>query len=324
MLGSPVDFLKPQPLDIEKIDDNHAQVTIAPLERGFGHTIGNALRRILLSSIIGSAPSEVRIEGVDHEYSTIDGMQEDVLNLLLNLREVAFTLHANGTEITLNKKGPATVTAADFQLNNNVEIANPSQYLATLKSGASLDMKVKVISGIGFKPVSTLSKNQKSTEIGSLSLDCNFSPIKQVSYKVDSTRVENRVDLDKLIINLETNGTVEPIDVIRRAAAILKSQLTVFAEEYEDQIKTLESEESKFDPILLKSIDELELSMRSANCLKAENIAHIGDLVIRSESDLFRTPNLGRKSLTEIKDRLKERDLYLGTKLPDWPPSNLV
>ena len=200
---------------------------------------------------------------------------------------------------------------------------NPDQHLATLREGASLNMNVKVESGIGFKPVIAQNKKQENNKVGTLFLDANFSPIKQVSYKVENTRVENRVDLDKLIISLETDGTVEPREVIERAAAILKNQLSVFSEEYEDHIRAYESPESKFDPILLKSIDELELSMRSTNCLKAENISYIGDLITRSESDLFRTPNLGRKSLTEIKDRLKERELFLGTKLPDWPPSGL-
>ena len=325
MLGDPTDFLRPQPLEIENVDQNHALVTISPLERGFGHTIGNSLRRILLSSIVGSAPTEVKIEGADHEYSTIDGMQEDVLNLLLNLKEVAFKLHAEETEITLNKKGPGIVKASDLELNSNIEVVNPDQYLATLREDARLNMKIKVTSGIGFQPVASLGQSQgENHELGYLFLDANFSPIRQVSYKVENTRVENRVDLDKLIISLETDGTIDSIEVIRRAAAILHSQLSVFAEEYEDYIKTQKSPESKFDPILLQNIDELELSMRSVNCLRAENIVCIGDLIVRTENDLFRTPNLGRKSLIEIKTKLKERDLSLGTHLPDWPPSSLV
>ncbi len=316
-------LLTPRLVDIKKINDFNSRVTLEPLERGFGHTLGNALRRILLSSMPGAAITEVQIDGVLHEYSTIEGVREDVLEILLNLKEVAIKLNeANEAELTLSKKGPAVVTAADIQLNHDTEVMNEDLVIAHLSEGAELTMTLKVEKGIGYKAAAQASEEESS--IGVLKLDASFSPVKTVSYEVQNARVEQRTDLDKLILNVLTDGTLDPENAIKQAATVLHYQLAAFVDLKHKEIEVQEEEESEFDPIYLQPVDDLELTVRSANCLKAEQIYYIGDLVQRSESSLLKTPNLGKKSLQEIKDVLAQRGLGLGTKLENWPPSSLV
>jgi DNA-directed RNA polymerase subunit alpha len=320
------EFLSPRHIDVQEISSTRAKVTLEPLERGFGHTLGNALRRILLSSMPGCAVTEVEIEGVLHEYSTIEGVQEDVIEILLNLKGVAVTLH-NGDEVTLtlSKSEAGPVTAADIQLNQDVEIANPEHVIAHLSEGASLNMQLKVVRGRGYVPADTrVSEEDESRTIGRLMLDATYSPVRLVSYVVESARVEQRTDLDKLVIDIESNGTIDPEECIRRAATILQQQLAVFVdlEGGKDQVND-EPEEPEIDPILLRPVDDLELTVRSANCLKAEQIYYIGDLIQRTEVELLKTPNLGKKSLTEIKDVLASKGLSLGMRLENWPPASI-
>lgn len=322
------DMLAPTALKIQSKSTNKSRIILEPLERGYGHTLGNALRRILLSSMPGSAVTEAVIEGVLHEYTTIEGIQEDVVDILLNLKKVAIKMTV-GTEaiLTLQKKGPCIVTAKDIQLTHGQEIVNPDLVIANLNEHANLSMTLKVEKGIGFHVTETFLSEveQEVTEksVGVLKIDNIFSPVKKVAYSVESTRVENRTDLDKLIIDLETNGTLEPEEAIRVSAAILQRQLHAFVDlKYEDSYSE-QKERINFDPILLRPVDDLELTVRSANCLKAENICLIGDLVMRTENDLLKAPNLGKKSLTEIKDVLGLRGLSLGMKLENWPPTGL-
>ncbi|MDO4700449.1 MAG: DNA-directed RNA polymerase subunit alpha [Moraxella sp.] len=318
------EFLTPNTINVDTVNETTAKVTLEPLERGFGHTLGNALRRILLSSLSGAAVVEAEIEGVDHEYSTLEGLQEDVLDLLLNLKGLAIILHdQHEAYLTLDKKGAAVVTAADLELPHNVEIANPDLVLATLSERGHLKMRLRVVTGRGYDPANQRREDANSKVIGRLKLDASFSPIVRVAYDVESARVEQRTDLDKLIIELETNGTIDPEEAIRKAATILQQQIAIFvdleAEEAPEPIK----EKEEIDPVLLRPVDDLELTVRSANCLKAENIYYIGDLVQRSETELLKTPNLGKKSLTEIKDVLASKGLELGMRLDNWPPSDL-
>lgn len=320
------EFLSPRHIDVQEISNTRAKVTLEPLERGFGHTLGNALRRILLSSMPGCAITEVEIEGVLHEYSTIEGVQEDVIEILLNLKGVAIALH-NGEEatLTLSKIGSGAVTAGDIQLNQDVEVANPDHVIAHLNSGATLNMQLKVTRGRGYVPADTrISDEDETRAIGRLQLDATYSPVRRVSYVVESARVEQRTDLDKLVIDIESNGTIDPEECIRRAATILQHQLSVFVdlEDAADQAKD-EPAEPEVDPILLRPVDDLELTVRSANCLKAEQIYYIGDLIQRTEVELLKTPNLGKKSLTEIKDVLASKGLSLGMRLENWPPASL-
>lgn len=320
------EFLSPRHIDVQEISTTRAKVTLEPLERGFGHTLGNALRRILLSSMPGCAITEVEMEGVLHEYSTIDGVQEDVIEILLNLKGVAVALH-NGDEatLTLSKSEAGPVTAADIQLNQDVEIANPEHVIAHLSEGASLNMQLKIARGRGYVPADTrVSDEDESRTIGRLLLDATYSPVRLVSYVVESARVEQRTDLDKLVIDIESNGTIDPEECIRRAATILQQQLAVFVdlEGGKDQVND-EPEEPEIDPILLRPVDDLELTVRSANCLKAEQIYYIGDLIQRTEVELLKTPNLGKKSLTEIKDVLASKGLSLGMRLENWPPASI-
>ncbi len=320
------DFLKPKLVDIEILGPSHAKVTIEPLERGFGHTLGNALRRILLSSLPGSAVTEVTIENILHEYMTIEGVEEDVLEILLNIKKLALVLHdKDKAEITLRKKGKGPVLASDITDNPDVEIKNPDFCLATItNSDAELVINMTVATGRGYQQAQKRRFNeQDDLGIGKMQIDASFSPVTEVSYNVDSARVKQRTDLDKLIIDLRTNKTIEPEDAIRRAGKILRDQLEVFTyleikEETEE-----DADLPQVDPVLLRPVDDLELTVRSANCLKAENIYYIGDLVQRSEMELLKTPNLGKKSLTEIKDVLATHSLSLGLKLEDWPPKNI-
>ncbi|RKM35507.1 DNA-directed RNA polymerase subunit alpha [Moraxella catarrhalis] len=318
------EFLTPSAINVDTVNETTAKVTLEPLERGFGHTLGNALRRILLSSLSGAAVVEAEIEGVDHEYSTLEGLQEDVLDLLLNLKSLAIILHdQNEAYLTLDKQGAGVVTAADLELPHNVEIANPDLVLGTLSERGHLKMCLHVVTGRGYEPANQRREDANSKIIGRLKLDASFSPIIRVAYDVENARVEQRTDLDKLIIELETNGTIDPEEAIRKAATILQQQIAIFvdleAEEAPEPIK----EKEEIDPVLLRPVDDLELTVRSANCLKAENIYYIGDLVQRSETELLKTPNLGKKSLTEIKDVLASKNLELGMRLDNWPPSDL-
>ncbi|MCF6280689.1 MAG: DNA-directed RNA polymerase subunit alpha [Candidatus Polarisedimenticolaceae bacterium] len=320
------EFLKPRIVNVQNVSDLVAKVTLEPLERGFGHTLGNALRRILLSSMPGCAIVEAEIDGVLHEYTTIDGVHEDVLDILLNLKEVAINMHSRDTAtLSLNKKGPGPVYAGDIILDHDVEIANPQHVIANLTKEGDINLSLKIQRGRGYQSA-VVRKNESGEDrpIGMLQLDASYSPVLNVSYSVESARVEQRTDLDKLIIELETNGTIDPEEAIRRAASILREQLTVFVDlEADEAVVAPESEEPAFDPILLRPVDDLELTVRSANCLKAENIFLIGDLIQRTEVELLKTPNLGKKSLTEIKDVLATRGLSLGMRLENWPPENL-
>lgn len=322
------DLLRPATVGVEVLSTYHARVTLEPLERGFGHTLGNALRRILLSSIPGCAIVEAEIDGVLHEYSSIEGVQEDVIDILLNLKGVAIKLQQgiDETQLTLSKKGPGIITAGDIETSNKVEVVNPDHEIAHLTKEGELNMRLKVARGRGYQPSSQRISPDESRPIGALLLDATFSPIIQVSYRVDSARVEQRTDLDKLILNLRTNGTIDPEEAIRSAARILHEQLAVFVDFKHsgvDPNKPQKSAGGEIDPILMRSVDDLELTVRSANCLKAESIYYIGDLIQRTEVELLKTPNLGKKSLTEIKDVLAEHGLSLGMKLENWPPPNL-
>jgi len=319
------EFLTPRNIQVDEVSGTHAKVTLEPLERGFGHTLGNALRRILLSSMPGAAITECEIEGVLHEYSAIDGVQEDVIEILLNLKCVAVKLHErDDANLTLTKVGPGTVTAADIQLDHGVEIANPDHVIAHLGEGAELKMTLRIDSGRGYETVEARNQSDEETKaIGKLQLDATYSPVKRVSYSVESARVEQRTDLDKLIIDLESDGTIDPEEAIRRSATILQQQLAIFVNLENDEVVEQVREEEEIDPILLRPVDDLELTVRSANCLKAENIYYIGDLIQRTEVELLKTPNLGKKSLTEIKDVLASRGLSLGMHLENWPPASL-
>jgi DNA-directed RNA polymerase subunit alpha len=325
MQGSVSDFLKPRIVDVQQITDTHARVVLEPLERGFGHTLGNALRRILLSSMNGCAIVEAEIEGVLHEYTAIEGVQEDVVEILLNLKGVALRMEgATETTLTLNKKGPGLVTAGDISADHNIEIINPDHVIANLTKAGALNMVLKVRVGRGYEPASIRqSEEDEDRPIGRLQIDASFSPVSRIAYVVDSARVEQRTDLDKLIIDLETNGTLEPEAAIRAAATILQDQLGAFVDLSGKQEEETEAQEPEVDPILLRPVDDLELTVRSANCLKAEQIYYIGDLIQRTEVELLKTPNLGKKSLTEIKDVLASRGLSLGMRLENWPPSSL-
>lgn len=325
MPHSSLEFLTPKHIQIEQQSITRASVVLEPLERGFGHTLGNALRRILLSSMPGCAIVETEIDGVLHEYSTLEGVQEDVIEILLNLKGVAVKLNSNDeAEITLDRKGPGVVTAGDFELGHDIEIANPEHVIANLNENGHLKLRAQVGRGRGYEPADIrIADEEESRVIGSLLLDASYSPVQRVSYKVDSARVEQRTDLDKLIIDLETNGTIDPEEAIRRAATILQQQVSVFVDLESENEPEAVVEEDEIDPILLRPVDDLELTVRSANCLKAENIYYIGDLIRRTEVELLKTPNLGKKSLTEIKDVLASRGLSLGMRLENWPPLSL-
>jgi len=321
-------LLKPKAIQVEPLGGNKAKATLEPFERGYGHTLGNALRRVLLSSMVGFAPTEVTIAGVLHEYSAIDGVQEDVVHIMLNLKGVVFRLH-NRDEVTLvlRKEGEGPVTAGDIQTPHDVEIINPEHVIAHLSSGGKLDMQIKVEKGRGYVPGNLRRYGDEPTKsIGRIVLDASFSPVRRVSYAVENARVEQRTDLDKLVMEIETNGAIAPEEAIRQSARILVEQLAFFGQIDVNPIDSMVPQVSRptpFDPILLRPVDELELTVRSANCLKAENIYYIGDLIQRTETELLKTPNLGRKSLNEIKEVLASRGLTLGARLENWPPQGL-
>ncbi|MEW8508747.1 MAG: DNA-directed RNA polymerase subunit alpha [Candidatus Thiodiazotropha sp.] len=326
MTDSVTEFLKPRIVNVQPITATRAKVTLEPLERGFGHTLGNALRRILLSSMPGSAITEVEISDVLHEYTTIEGVQEDVLDVLLNLKQVAIVMHTrDDATLKLQKKGPGQVLASDITLDHDVEIANPDLVIATLTKSGEINMTLNVRRGRGYQPAAArLGSAGDERPIGMLQVDALFSPIREVAYSVEAARVEQNTGLDRLVIELETNGTIDPEEAIRRSASILRDQLSVFVDlEAEAAESVSEPEEPAIDPILLRPVDDLELTVRSANCLKAENIFLIGDLIQRTEVELLKTPNLGKKSLTEIKDVLARRGLSLGMRLEHWPPENI-
>jgi DNA-directed RNA polymerase subunit alpha len=322
-------LLKPKAIKVEPLGGHRAKVTLEPFERGYGHTLGNALRRVLLSSMVGYAPTEVTIAGVLHEYSTIDGVQEDVVHIMLNLKGVVFRLH-NRDEVTLvlRKEGEGPVTAGDIQTPHDVEIINPEHVIAHLAQGGKLDMQIKVEKGRGYVP-GTCAARRRADQVdrphraGRVVLAGS-----RVSYAVENARVEQRTDLDKLVMEIETNGAITPEEAIRASAKILVEQLAVFAAARGQPVTRSSTGRShpqrpQFDPILLRPVDELELTVRSANCLKAENIYYIGDLIQRTETELLKTPNLGRKSLNEIKEVLASRGLTLGARLENWPPQGL-
>jgi len=319
------ELLTPQSIHVEQMSATHAKVTLEPLERGFGHTLGNALRRILLSSMPGCAIADVEIEGVDHEYSTIEGVREDVIEILLNLKDVSIVMDGvDETVLQLNVSGPGVVTAGDIQLANDMEIVNPEHVIAHLSENTEFRAALTVVRGRGYVPADARGEDEEhSRPIGKLQLDASFSPIRRVSYTVESARVARRTDLDKLLLDLETNGTLDPEEAIRKAATILQKQLVVFVDLENAAEEAREEPEEEIDPILLRPVDDLELTVRSANCLKAESIYYIGDLVQRTEVELLKTPNLGKKSLTEIKDVLASRGLSLGLRLENWPPASL-
>jgi len=323
-------FLTARTIGVTAINKFRSQVTLGPLERGFGNTLGNALRRILLSSMPGAAIVEVTIAGVLHEFSTLEGVKEDVIEILQNLKGVAIRLNV-GSEATLHleKEGPCVVTASDIQLTHDVEIINPEHIIATLTKKTKLSMTLRVIQGRGYQVASiehnaeeeifedSADKKHEFT-VNSLKLDASFSPIKKISYTVENARVEQRTNLDKLIIDIETNGTIDPESAIRRAATILQEQISVFVELKSEHEQVSQTVEPKIDPLLLKPVDDLELTVRSANCLKSENIFYIGDLVQKSEAELLKAPNLGKKSLNEIKDVLSAHSLSLGMTIKNW------
>lgn len=317
MQGIVNDLLKPRNVEVEQLGPNHARVSLEPLERGFGHTLGNALRRILLSSIPGAAITEVQIEGVVHEYSAVEGVQEDVLDVLLNLKNVAIRMHArDSATLTLSKSGKGPVTAGDIQLDHDIEIVNPDLVIANL-TGGKLNMTLRVTRGRGYQPA-LARPEEEGVGIGMLKLDASYSPVRRVSYSVERARVEQRTDLDKLILDIDTNGGVDAAEAVRQAARILRDQLTIFVGLEAEETVAVAGGKKDLSPILFRPIDELELGVRSTNCLKAENIYYIGDLVQRTETQLMKTPNLGKKSLNEIKEALKGHDLDLGMKLDNW------
>jgi DNA-directed RNA polymerase subunit alpha len=320
-------FLTPSNIKVTAKGPTSSQIVLEPFERGFGHTLGNALRRILLSSIPGAAITEVKIEGVEHDYASIDGIAEDVLDILLNLKGLAVRLDdAVEAELTIEKSTPGPITGADVRCGHNVEIVNPGHVIANITGeGVKFKAKLKVNLGLGYVPVSQRFSADYEHQIGTLYLDASFSPVRRVSYQVENARVEQRTNLDKLIINLDTDGTINPQEAIEVAATVLQQQLSAFVQLDHEQLINQEEKSDEINPLLLRPVDDLELTVRAANCLKAENIYYIGDLVQRTENDLLKTPNLGKKSLTEIKTVLVSRGLSLGMDLgDDWPPEDLA
>ena len=324
MQSSATEFLKPRVVDVEQVSPLRARVVMEPFERGYGHTLGNALRRILLSSMPGYAITQVKIDGVLHEYSAIEGVQEDVVDILLNLKGISLKMH-NRTETTLrlSNQGKGAVIAGDIESNHDVEILNPEHVIAHMTGNGALNIEIKIEQGRGYQPVASRRAEDEENAIGTIMMDASFSPVRRVSYAVESARVEQRTDLDKLVMDIETNGVIEPEEAVRYAARILMDQLGVFADLKGTPSIAEMPRAPIIDPLLLRPVDDLELTVRSANCLKAENIYYIGDLIQRTENELLKTPNLGRKSLNEIKDVLASKGLTLGMRLDHWPPAGL-
>jgi len=318
-------FLTPRVIQVKKISATAAEIVLEPFERGFGHTLGNALRRILLSSMEGAAVTAAQIDGVLHEYSTIEGVREDIVDILLNLKGIAFKMFGRREIVLeLHKSTPGPVTAGDIKLEHDVEIVNPEHVIANIVKDGKLGMRITVALGRGYQPANVSAQGEgKGRVVGQLLVDASFSPVRQVSFHVENARVEKRTDLDKLVINIETNGTLDPEEAIRTSATILQHQLEAFVELRKSEEPKVEEKDNEINPLLLRPVDDLELTVRSANCLKGENIFFIGDLVQRDEVGLLKTPNLGKKSLNEIKTVLATRGLSLGMKIEGWPPAGL-
>jgi DNA-directed RNA polymerase subunit alpha len=325
MLDKTSEFLKPCIVDVQSLDTHRTRIVLEPLERGFGYTLGTALRRIMLSSMPGCAVTEARIEGVLHEYSAIEGVQEDVIEILLNLKGLALRMHnREQTVLKLSRKGPGAVTAADIQLEHDIEVVDPEQVIAHLSKDGRLEMELTVRRGRGYEPVDSRRHVEgEERTIGAMQLDASYSPVRRVSYTVENARVEQRTDLDRLVMDIETNGAIDAQDALRRAATILHEQIAVFSNLQAVHADTARAGEPDYNPLLLRPVDDLELTVRAANCLKAEHIYYIGDLIQRTENELLKTPNFGKKSLTEIKDVLATHGLSLGMKLESWPPASL-
>lgn len=320
------ELIKPGKLDIQGGRDpkRHATAIAEPLERGFGMTLGNALRRVLLSSLRGAAITSVHIDGVLHEFSSISGVREDVTNIVLNIKEIALKAHSEGTKrMVLQKTGPGVVRAGDIEVSSEIEVLNPEHVICTLDEGASIHMEFTAETGKGYVPADR--NRPDDAPIGLIPVDALYSPVRKVSYKVENTREGQILDYDKLIMEIHTDGSVIPDDAIALAARILQDQLSIFVNFEEPQKEVVEEKqpELEFNAALLKKVDELELSVRSANCLKNDNIVYIGDLIQKTEAEMLRTPNFGRKSLNEIKEVLAGMGLHLGMEVPNWPPENI-
>jgi DNA-directed RNA polymerase subunit alpha len=320
------ELIKPTKLDIVSDSDNvrSASVVAEPLERGYGLTLGNALRRVLLSSLQGAAVTAIQIDGVLHEFSSVPGVREDITDLVLNVKEIAVKMGGEGPKrLTLSKQGPGAVTAGDIKVTGDIEVLNSDLVLCHLDDGAEINIEFTVNTGKGYVPADR--NRPDDAPIGFIPVDALFSPVRRVSYKVDATRAGESLDKDKLTLTVETNGAISPEDAVAYAARILQDQLSVFVNfEEPSKEKTQESvPELAFNPALLKKVDELELSVRSANCLKNDNIVYIGDLIQKTEAEMLRTPNFGRKSLNEIKEVLAQMGLHLGMDVPNWPPENI-
>ena len=320
------ELIRPTKLDIQPGRERRKVATMVaePLERGFGTTLGNALRRILLSSLQGAAVSSVQIDGVLHEFSSIAGVREDVTDIVLNIKEIALAMHAEGPKrVSLRKEGPGVVRAGDIQQTADIHVLNPEHVICTLDEGAEVRMEFTVNTGKGY--VSSERNRPEDAPIGLIPVDSIYSPVRRVSYKIENTRDGQILDYDKLIMTVETDGSMTPEDAVAYAARILQDQLTVFINFAEPSKVVLEEArpELEFNAALLKKVDELELSVRSANCLKNDNIVYIGDLIQKSEAEMLRTPNFGRKSLNEIKEVLAQMGLHLGMEVPNWPPENI-
>lgn len=319
------EFLKPKVIDVQHLGQHKAKVVIEPLPRGFGYTLGNALRRVLLSSMPGCAVIEANIEGVVHEYSTKEGIQEDIIDILLNLKEINFQLEGRDeVELSLHKQGAGLVCASDFELPHDVKIINPDCIIANMTGAGDLKLTIRVVRGRGYEPTSLrLDGEDTVRKIGWLQIDASFSPVRRVTYVVENARVEKRTDLDKLVLELETNGAIQPEEAIRWAASVLVDQFAVFVELKSQKRVETPHRRVEVDPLFLRSVDDLDLTVRSANCLKAQNIYYIGDLIQKSEVELLKSPNLGKKSLTEIKEVLENKGLSLGLHIENWPPPGL-
>nr|MCA8837554.1 DNA-directed RNA polymerase subunit alpha [Pseudomonadota bacterium] len=323
-------FLKPQTFDIKEVGDGSSQVIIEPLERGFGHTLGNALRRTLLSHLTGAAVTEIEIEGVNHEYSTIVGVYEDVIEILLNLKNLSLRISGNDeVQMSLSRSSKGELRAGDIKCPHNVEVANPDLHIATLTEAVKFDMNIFARNGIGYEAVTQVRNEDDVSEVvsGRLLVDASFSPVRRAFYTVELARVKQRADLDRLVLELETNGTITPKEAVCQAAEIVQEQLVAIVS-FQPPILEEQMPNQIINPLLLRSVDDLELTVRSANCLKAENIQTIGELVQCTEQDLLRAPNLGRKSLIEIDEVLNSYDLHLGmdisTLTGELPPADFA
>ncbi len=318
------ELIKPNKLDVVSSTQFKSVIVAEPLERGYGLTLGNALRRVLLSSLQGAAVTAVQIDGVLHEFSSIAGVREDVTDIVLNVKEIALRMEGEGPKrMVVRKEGPGVVTAADIQTVGDVEILNPEHQICTLDEGAEIRMELTVNTGKGYAPAER--NRAEDAPIGLIPVDSLFSPVRKVSYKIDKTREGQVLDYDKLTLTVETDGSVTPDDAVAYAARIMQDQLSIFVNFEEPQKEEVQEEvqELAFNPALLKKVDELELSVRSANCLKNDNIVYIGDLIQKTEAEMLRTPNFGRKSLNEIKEVLAGMGLHLGMEIPTWPPENI-